>query len=203
MKFSESMLQYKNVCGIYKIVCSEADFYIGSSKNIQQRFYKHRRELRKGVHKNEHLQNAYNKYEEKCFSLEIIEVCNIDEQYLKEQYYIDLLQPTYNKELDVVTHIPTEETKKKLSEANKKYYANPDNLKKRYKTIYRFNEFLEIVNTYEGIKPNIEEWASEFGIKPGGADKGINRALASGKLYKGSYWSYDQNFKGPTISNNC
>lgn len=187
MKFSESMLQYRNVCGIYKIICDEADFYIGSSKNIQQRFYKHRRELRKGVHKNEHLQNAYNKYGEKCFDLEIIEICNIDEQYLKEQYYINLLHPIYNKELDVITHILTEETKKKLSEANKKYYANPDNLKKRYKIIYRFNESLEIINTYEGIKPNIEEWASEFGIKPGGANKGINRALASGKLYKGSY----------------
>lgn len=157
MKFSESMLQYRNVCGIYKIICDEADFYIGSSKNIQQRFYKHRRELRKGVHKNEHLQNAYNKYGEKCFDLEIIEICNIDEQYLKEQYYINLLHPIYNKELDVITHILTEETKKKLSEANKKYYANPDNLKKRYKIIYRFNESLEIINTYEGIKPNIEE----------------------------------------------
>ena len=157
MKFSESMLQYRNVCGIYKIICDEADFYIGSSKNIQQRFYKHRRELRKGVHKNEHLQNAYNKYGEKCFDLEIIEICNIDEQYLKEQYYINLLHPIYNKELDVITHILTEETKKKLSEANKKYYANPDNLKKRYKIIYRFNESLEIINTYEGIKSNIEE----------------------------------------------
>jgi len=156
MKFSESMLQYKNVCGIYKIICNNTKFYIGSSKNIQQRFRKHRYELRKGIHKNEHLQNAYNKHGEECFYLELIETCNIDEQYLKEQHYIDLLHPIYNKELDVLTHIPTEETKKKLSEANKKYYSNPDNLKKRYKTIYRFNESLEIITTYEGIKPNIE-----------------------------------------------
>jgi len=156
MNFSESMLQYKNVCGIYKIICNDADFYLGSSKNIQQRFYKHRNELRKGVHKNEHLQNAYNKYGEKCFNLLIVEICNIDEQYLREQYYIDLLQPVYNKERDVLTHIPTEETKIKLSEANKKYYADPENLKKRYKTIYRFNSLFEIINTYEGIKPNIE-----------------------------------------------
>lgn len=157
MNFSESMLQYKNVCGIYKIICNGEKFYIGSSKNIQQRFYKHRRELRKGVHKNEHMQNAYNKYGEECFYLEIVEECSIDEQYSKEQYYINLLQPIYNKELDVLTHIPTEETKKKLSEANKKYYSKPDNLAKRYKTIYRFNESLEITNTYEGIKPNVEE----------------------------------------------
>lgn len=156
MKFSESMLKYKNVCGIYKIICNNTNFYIGSSRNIQQRFYKHRRELRKGVHKNEHLQNSYNKYGEEYFELVIVELCNIDEQYLKEQYYINLLKPVYNKEQDVLTHIPTEETKKKLSEANKKYYANPDNLKQRYKTIYRFNSSLEIINTYEGIKPNIE-----------------------------------------------
>lgn len=155
MNFSESLLQYKDVCGIYKIICND-NLYIGSSKNIQQRYYKHRRELRKGVHKNEHLQNAYNKHGEDCFIIEIVEVCNIDEQYLKEQYYIDLLQPLYNKEKDVITHIPTEETKQKLSEANKKYYANPENLRKRYKIIYRFNESLEIINTYEGIKPNIE-----------------------------------------------
>ena len=79
MKFSESMLEYKNVCGIYKIICSNTNFYIGSSKNIQQRFYKHRRELRKGVHKNEHLQNSYNKYGEECFELVIVEVCEIDD----------------------------------------------------------------------------------------------------------------------------
>ena len=187
IEFSKSMLQYKNVCGIYKIVCNNAKFYIGSSKNIQQRFYKHRRELRKGVHKNEHLQYAYNKYGEECFTFEVIELCDIDKQYSQEQHYINLLQPTYNKEWDVLTHIPTEETKKKLSEANKKYYSDPDNLKKRYKTIYRFNESFEVINTYEGIKPNIEAWALEFGIKPGGANKGINRALNSGKLYKGSY----------------
>lgn len=186
MNFSESLLQYKNVCGIYKIICNDK-FYIGSSKNIQQRYYKHRRELRKGVHKNEHLQNTYNKYGENLFIIEVIEICNIDEQYLKEQYYIDLLQPLFNKEKDVITHIPTEETRKKLSEANKKYYANPDNLKTRYKTIYRFNSLFEIINTYEGIKLNIEAWALEFGIKPGGADKGINRALTSGKLYKNCY----------------
>lgn len=186
MNFSESLLQYKNVCGIYKIICNDK-FYIGSSKNIQQRYYKHRRELRKGVHKNEHLQNTYNKYGENLFIIEVIEICNIDEQYLKEQYYIDLLQPLFNKEKDVITHIPTEETKKKLSEANKKYYANPDNLKTRYKIIYRFNSLFEIIDTYEGIKPNIEAWALEFGIKPGGADKGINRALTSGKLYKNCY----------------
>jgi len=155
MKFSESLLQYRNVCGIYKINCNDK-FYIGSSKNIQQRYYKHRTELRKGVHKNEHLQNTYNKYGEEKFIIEIIDICNIDEQYLKEQYYLDLLQPLFNKEKDVITHIPTEETKKKLSEANKIYYANLENLKKRYKIIYRFNISLEIINTYKGIKPNIE-----------------------------------------------
>ena len=83
-------------------------------------------------------------------------MCNIDEQYFKEQYYIDTLCPTFNKEKDVITHIPTEETKLKLSEANKKYYANLDNLCKRYKTIYRFNSFFEIIAIYKGIKPNIE-----------------------------------------------
>lgn len=186
MNFSESMLQYKNVCGVYKIICNK-NFYIGSSKNIQQRFYKHRRELRKGIHKNEHMQNVYNKYGEESFSLELIEECNIVEKYLKEQYYIDLLKPTYNKEFDVVTHIPSEETKKKLSVANKKYYSNSDNLRKRYKTIYRFDEYLKVINIYEGIKPNAEQWASEFGILPSSVCKGIDRALKSNKLYKGSY----------------
>lgn len=186
MKFSESGLQYKNVCGIYKIICN-ANYYIGSSKNIQQRFYKHRAELRKGLHKNEHLQNAYNKYGEESFTLEIIEICDLDKQYFKEQHYINLLEPIFNKELDVITHIPTEETKKKLSEANKKYYADPDNLEKRYKTIYCFDNSLDIVNTYQGIKPNIEVLALVFGIKSSSVSTAIKRALNSGKLYKGFY----------------
>jgi predicted GIY-YIG superfamily endonuclease len=41
--------------------------YIGSSINIKQRFAQHKSTLRHNTHRNQHLQNAWNKYGEENF----------------------------------------------------------------------------------------------------------------------------------------
>lgn len=64
--------------------------YIGSSKRIESRLWTHKNELKKGTHVNKKLQNAWNKYGEDNFEFETIEECNLEEQYVREQYYMDL-----------------------------------------------------------------------------------------------------------------
>lgn len=76
--------------GIYKIVCLfTGKFYVGSAKNLNRRFKRHRSELRKGIHSNPYLQKAWNKYGEENFKFEIIE--EVDQELLlcTEQKWLD------------------------------------------------------------------------------------------------------------------
>lgn len=90
--------------GIYKIVNTVTnDFYIGSTKVcFRRRFCQHKSDLRKNIHKNIHLQRAYNKYGKNNFSFIILEVMdNLDEIVIMEQLYIDYEKPKYNIIRDV------------------------------------------------------------------------------------------------------
>ena len=85
------------ISGIYKIINKiNSNFYIGSSTDIQSRWYRHKLDLMRGVHPNKHLQNSWNKYGKDNFEFSIIELCNINECIKREQYYIDTLHPEYN-----------------------------------------------------------------------------------------------------------
>ncbi len=59
--------------------------------NLNNRIYRHKNELKNNKHKNEHLQNAYNKYGKDNFHFEILEIldnCNVQELRKKEELYI-------------------------------------------------------------------------------------------------------------------
>lgn len=61
--------------GIYKITCLSNDkIYIGSSVDIKKRWNSHKHYLRKGIHANNYLQNSWNKYGEKNFKFEVVEI---------------------------------------------------------------------------------------------------------------------------------
>lgn len=83
--------------GIYKIANTQnGKIYVGSSLNIKARWSKHLSALRRGVHKNAHLQSAFAIYGEHAFQFNVLELC--DEQVLltREQHYLDTLRPEYN-----------------------------------------------------------------------------------------------------------
>ena len=63
--------------------------YYGSSKDILNRFKRHKRDLRNGVHHNIHLQRSWNKHGEESFEFNIILECSEDELLLIEQEYLD------------------------------------------------------------------------------------------------------------------
>jgi hypothetical protein len=76
-------------CGVYKIINKiDNKFYIGSSIDIEQRWYKHKSLLRNNKHPNKHLQNAWNKYGEICFEFQIICLTEKEKLLLIEQKFI-------------------------------------------------------------------------------------------------------------------
>lgn len=93
---------------IYKITnIKNNKVYIGSSKNIERRFYQHLLNLNNNNHINKHLQNAWNKYGEYGFKFEIIREVNLSILRKAEQFYINIyksLNPTYGYNKTVVVH---------------------------------------------------------------------------------------------------
>ena len=68
------------ICGIYCIQnIRNKKRYIGQSINAKNRMYKHKWQLKKGIHKNKHLQRSVNKYGLENFTFEILKECKKDE----------------------------------------------------------------------------------------------------------------------------
>lgn len=60
--------------GIYKIIHTESGrYYIGSSINIEKRWWKHKNDLKNGDHHSIYLQRLWNKYGEDAFEFQIFE----------------------------------------------------------------------------------------------------------------------------------
>lgn len=83
---------------IYKITNKITnDFYIGSAINFKNRKWGHISSLRKNKHKNQFIQNSWNKYGEEAFIFDIVEVVDKKENLIiQEQYWMDKLSPTFN-----------------------------------------------------------------------------------------------------------
>ena len=113
------------LCGVYCIRNRKNNKrYIGSSQDIYGRFRNHVNRLNRGVHSNNHLQNAWTKDGENCFVLEIVESCDKNDLSLREQYHIDssgVLNPVIGYNIAPLANIPpmTEDTKRKIGLSNK------------------------------------------------------------------------------------
>ena len=82
--------------GIYKISINDK-IYIGSAQNFKNRIYKHEYRLKKNTHVNKHLQNLYNKYGSGSFKFEILEIVDINNLLIREQFYLDTLANLINQ----------------------------------------------------------------------------------------------------------
>lgn len=117
--------------GIYQIRnIANGKLYVGSSHNIDVRFYTHKERLRKGRHHSIKLQRAWNKWGEESFEFSVIEAVH-DTAFLliREQYWMDLLKVAkegYNILPKAGTTLGVKrrpETIAKMSESNKKAFA--------------------------------------------------------------------------------
>ena len=118
-----------SLIGIYRIVNNvNGKCYVGSAVNLNNRWRIHKHNLKNKKHKNNHLQNAWNKYGEENFIFEILEYVYDKKDLIKiEQYYIDWLDST-NREFgynickvagNVLGYKHTDKTKQKLSDIGK------------------------------------------------------------------------------------
>lgn len=85
--------------GVYLIKCiANGRCYVGSSKNISERWKEHRYDLRHNQHCNGHWQKSWNKYGASKFEWSILEETELDDTVLRkrEQHWIDILHPEFN-----------------------------------------------------------------------------------------------------------
>lgn len=82
--------------GIYKITNNlTGKCYIGSSKDIDKRWYDHTRELNLNIHTNPKMQHSWNYYGGHEFTFLLLEEVEPLQEKLfeREQYYLDLIKP--------------------------------------------------------------------------------------------------------------
>ena len=96
----------KIICGIYKIINTiTGDSYIGSSKNIKNRWIEHKSKSTWKRHPNNPLYQDMQTYGVDEFSFQILEEVEIAHLKEAEQKFIEKMHPTYNsynaKGLDV------------------------------------------------------------------------------------------------------
>ena len=85
------------ICGIYKITNTvTGDFYIGSSKDVKQRWAAHKWPSTWNNHPNNQLYLDMKKYGTNKFAFEILAEVEIASLKEKEQEFIERLKPTYN-----------------------------------------------------------------------------------------------------------
>ena len=85
------------ICGVYKITNTvTGDFYIGSSKNVKQRWVNHKKPSVWNDNPNNQLYKDMQEYGKDKFVFEIL--AEVEESFLKEaeQKFIETLKPTYN-----------------------------------------------------------------------------------------------------------
>lgn len=78
------------VSGIYAIRClANGKAYVGSAVNLERRWLDHRKDLRRGMHHNSQLQNAWRKYGEPAFLFDVLERVRKEDLIPLEQKYMD------------------------------------------------------------------------------------------------------------------
>lgn len=128
MQKIDENLRFK--CGIYIIInLKNGKRYIGSSVNLYNRLYEHKYNLKNNKAHNKHFQASWNKYGENSFIYGILEYCDKDVQFEREQYYLDFMQPEYNLTSNVIANTGiklSNEVKNKISKTLKEKYASKE-----------------------------------------------------------------------------
>lgn len=123
------------ISGIYKIQSKikPERVYIGSSVNVRNRKHDHFRELGLGIHKNSRLQRHCDKYGLDDLVFTVLIGCDKETLLAYEQFYIDALKPYFNISPTAGNTLGckcSEETKRKIAEANKGKYPSEETRRK-------------------------------------------------------------------------
>jgi group I intron endonuclease len=142
--------------GIYLITNIKSNKkYVGSSYNIYTRIARHKSDLLKNKHANQHLQNSFNKHGLKTFKVNILEFCEKDMLVEKEQHYIDTLKPEFNNIIDVIRKTLSVESRQKISKSLLEAYKNgtkvPSPQRINFKAVDQYDLDGNYINTYESL----------------------------------------------------
>ena len=135
------------ISAVYKIINTiTGDFYIGSSKDVKQRWRAHKKPSVWKNHPNNQMYIDMQKYGLDNFDFQILEEVEPDSLKEKEQYFIETLKPTYNqmnaKGLNIVRRKDYQKEYSKEYEKSdkrkkaKKEYEKTDKRKKYKKEYY-------------------------------------------------------------------
>ncbi len=148
MNYAKKWLNLPKESGIYQIRNKvNGKLYIGSSKNIRDRYLHHLSLLRYGNHHSIVLQRAWNKYKEENFDWSVLMLCPEKDLLIREQEMFDSLKPQYNRthiaSCAVKTH--TKKTRIKMSK-NRIKSITPEvrkTMSDRMKVLWKDKEYRE------------------------------------------------------------
>lgn len=137
-------MKENKIAGIYKITNNiTGDFYIGSSKNIKQRWYIHKSPYTLKHHPNVKLYKAMAQYGRDNFTIDVIEETNNLRE--REQYWIEYLKPVYNDRHADGYNI--ERKKESLRRGSRKYHRTH---RCSAETLAKKKEYLNRTCLYKG-----------------------------------------------------
>ncbi len=113
--------------GIYTITnIKNGKIYVGCTNNIPQRIWNHKKDLRKNIHKNIHLQRAWIEYGEQSFSFEALEYWEEEYLYVMEHYWCTMIgahDPKYGYNIrpthPIKYYTMSTDLRNKISESNR------------------------------------------------------------------------------------
>lgn len=174
----------ENKCGVYIIKNKvNGKFYIGSSNNIWKRWQSHIYELNTNSHANKHLQRAWNKYGEENFEFNVLEFCDEEVQFDREQEYIDKYwgdHMFYNENNNAIC--PPKQDNKGVNHPQAKliYVYNKDGLIRRFNAVVECAKWM-IDNSIANSESNNQyQTISSY----------IRRSIKDNTLYKNLLFSY-------------
>lgn len=185
---------------IYKIVNKINDkIYIGSCIGHYRRKAQHWYKLRQGTHDNNHLQSAWNLYNEENFEFIIIEfISNTNVLIEREQYWMDMLNVCnrkigYNKAPRAGSNLGRKmslESRQKMSLAKKGVKPTPELAKRRgmscRKQILQYSKDNMFIKEFNGIV----EASNMLNIRKDSISKALSPNCIQSKTAGGFIWKY-------------
>ena len=190
----EIKIELKERSGIYSIMnIINGKRYIGSSRNLYDRLRTHLSLLKNNRSHNNHLQSSWNKHGEDSFLFMVLEFCEEEVRFDREQEFINFIIPEYNFSEEVIPNIGrviSEEQKKKISNTLKKKYESKEIT--TYKQEHNWIKcFIYDVENFTLIKEckNLTEAFKEVGTKYSTKER-VNNTIYN-KKYCITYEKFD------------
>ena len=155
------------ISGVYKITNTVTnDFYIGSSKNVKQRWAVHKCQSKWNECPNNPMYLDMQEYGKDKFVFEVLEVVEPEELKVAEQQFIEKLKPTYNrcnaKGLNVERRKEThKKASRKYEKSEKRKKARKEYLKEYHKTD-KYKEYQKEYQQSDKYKEHQKEFYKEY-----------------------------------------